>query len=376
MTAAAGLLLFLGLTSVWAQPPQPNAPSSLFVLGDSLSDVGNAAAGIDAALSLSFYPEFTVGFCNPIDIYILHRDCEELIYEKSRASNGPVGVEVLAQGLGLGPLEPSFHTLPSRPVKGTDYAVAGATAAGNGLDDLGTQVTMLILDRGPVLPSDALYVIMIGGNDALEALHSAVEAQAGIAPSGDLEQAVPAAVAAIGDAMEMLAASGAKRLIVSNLPDLALLPVVRERAAALGIDEAAAEMAAHAITLEFNAALQARLSAAQAVHPDARIELFDLLATDAIVGFEAQAAGKNVSAACFDSGTYRTSPTARRNFDPGCAPVGDGPPRFDEFLFWDDIHPTAAVHAAIGDALLALYEQSWPPDGVIANAALNAPSAD
>ncbi|HEX5419811.1 MAG TPA: SGNH/GDSL hydrolase family protein [Gammaproteobacteria bacterium] len=373
MRIAAGFLVFLVFAlPTWAQPPG-NAPSSLFVLGDSLSDVGNAAAAIDSVLGVSFYPEFKVGFCNPADIYVFHRDCEELIYKKSRASNGPVAVEVLAAGLGLAPLEPSFHTVPSRPVKGTDYAVAGGTAAGNGIDDLAMQVAMLRLDRGPVLPADALYVIIIGGNDALAALHSAAEAQAGIMPSEDAGQIVAAAVAAIGGAVDALSASGAKRVIVANLPDLALLPVVRERASQLGIDEQAVEMAALQITTSFNDALQARLSASQTAHPDVRIEPFDLFSAAEQARLATEAAGKNVRDACFDSDTYRTSRTAQRIFDPDCAPGRDGPPRFDQFFFWDDIHPTAAVHAAIGNALLGLYEESWP---ALANEVGSAVSTD
>ncbi len=66
------------------------------------------------------------------------------------------------------------------------------------------------------------------------------------------------------------------------------------------------------------------------------------------------AADGNVLDACFDSDTYRDSPTAERIFHPDCAPVGGGVPGFADFVFWDDIHPTGAVHAAIGAALIEL----------------------
>lgn len=45
----------------------------LFVLGDSLSDVGNLAAAADFLLSQTVDPP-TVGLCNPFDVFVLLRD--------------------------------------------------------------------------------------------------------------------------------------------------------------------------------------------------------------------------------------------------------------------------------------------------------------
>jgi phospholipase/lecithinase/hemolysin len=333
-------------------------PSALFVLGDSLSDVGNAAALPDYLLGRSFYPEATIGLCNPSDIYLFDRSCDDLIYMRSRVSNGPVAVEVLAAALGLSPLEPSFHVVPRRPVHGTNYAVAGATAAGTGIDDLASQVDVLRLDRGPVLPGDALYVLLIGGNDALAALRDAAEAEVGLEPAQDSTEAVTAAVGAIGDAVDALVDSGARQVMVANLPNLAVLPVLRERAEAVGLATATAEALAAGLTATFNAALSERLQMVQQAHPEARIEPFDLYAAVDQVRLVAETVGINVTDACFDSEAYRESLTAERAFDEGCAPLGDGPPRFDEYFFWDSLHPTAAVHAAIGEALLAAYAGS------------------
>lgn len=333
-------------------------PTALFVLGDSLSDVGNAAALPDFLLGRSFYPEATIGLCNPSDIYLFDRSCDDVIYMRSRVSNGPVAVEVLAAALGLSPLEPSFHIVPRRPVHGTNYAVAGATAAGAGIDDLASQVDVLRLDRGPVLPGDALYVLVIGGNDALAALRDAAEAEVGLEPAQDSTDAVAAAVGAIGDAVDALVDSGARQVIVANLPNLAILPVLRERADALGLQIAKADAMAVELTTTYNAALEERLQIAQQAHPEARIEPFDLYSALDQVWLAAESVGINVTDACFDSEAYRESLIAERTFDQDCAPLGDGPPRFDEFFFWDSLHPTAAVHAAIGEALLAAYAGS------------------
>src|SRR4051812_27841840 len=65
-------------------PPQGGAPvSALFVLGDSLSDVGNAAGVADYVLGKTLAPP-TVGLCNPVDVLVLSRGCEDAIYLKSR----------------------------------------------------------------------------------------------------------------------------------------------------------------------------------------------------------------------------------------------------------------------------------------------------
>jgi phospholipase/lecithinase/hemolysin len=338
-----------------APPPgsAPTAASALFVLGDSLSDIGNAAALADYVLGQPFYPDATVGLCNPFDVFVLERGCDALIYRRTHATNGLVAVEVLAAGIGLSSFEPSFHVVPDRPVQGTDYAVDGAMAGESGVDDLGAQVDALLLDVGPQLPADALYLVMIGGNDGLAALRSAAEYSAGLAPASDSDQIAAAAVGAIGDAVDVLVGAGARRLIVANVPNLAAVPALSERASALGLDAAAVSALAADITAKLNAALAARLADTAAAYPDARIEAFDLFGALEEARLAASAAGKNVTNACFDSETYRESPLAERRFDPACAPQSaDAAPRFDQFFFWDSLHPSADAHAAVGQALI------------------------
>ena len=325
----------------------------MFVLGDSLSDVGNAAAAADFVLNLPPYPP-TVGLCNPEDVLVLKRSCDELFYRKSRVSNGPVAVEDLARHFGLGELKPALYFLFTRPVEGTNYAVAGAKAREPGQGDLGRQVDMLLLDHSSQLPADALYVIMIGGNDAIDALKTAV----GGDENADKASAaiVTAAVAAIGTNLEHLLDAGARRLIVANVPDLSMLPAVRAKAHASS-DEAGMLATARAISDSFNRELDMRLDQVTA---DGRwsstsppsLKRFDLSAAwhAADAAFKAQ--GKDTMDACFNSDIYRHSSTAVRVFAPGCAPKDGGAPRFSQFAFWDDLHPTAAMHAALGAALV------------------------
>jgi phospholipase/lecithinase/hemolysin len=337
--------------------PQVGAPvSALFVLGDSLSDVGNAAGAADYVLGKTVAPP-TVGLCNPYDVLVLSRGCEDVIYRKSRVSDGPVAVEYLAARLGLPGLAPSFHVVPSRPSIGTNYAVASAKAGGGGVEDLGRQVDVLLLDRAP-LATAALVVVIIGGNDAIDALQVA---NAGGPTAGESSAAiVTAAVAAIGDDLERLLDFGARRLVVANVPDLAALPTVAETAQASAMP-AAVLAAATAVSDEFDRQLAARLDVIEAKRawdsPQPPVIVrFDLRAALAAVQQAAQQRGDDTTDACFDSDAYRASAVAARSFHPDCAPLAGGAPRFAGFVFWDDVHPTGATHSAVGAALVAAVE--------------------
>jgi len=334
-------------------PAQAAAPvSELFVLGDSLSDIGNAAGVSDYLLGKTISPP-TVGLCNPFDVIVLSRGCEDVIYRKSRVSDGPVAVEQLATGLGLAPLGPSLHIVPSRPSIGGDYAVASAKARGGGTEDLGRQVEVLLLDRAP-LPSTALFVLIIGGNDALDALRTA---KAGGPTAGESTAAIlTSAVAAIGDNLERLLDLGARRIVVANVPDLAVLPGVRAAAQSSGTP-AAVLATATGVSDELDRELAARLDEIEAKRawdsPQPPVIVrFDLRAALAAVLQAAEVRGANSTDACFDSDTYRHSAPAARNFHPDCAPLPGGAPRFANFVFWDDIHPTGATHAAVAAALV------------------------
>ena len=129
--------------------PTPPPPPALFVLGDSLSDIGNVAAVADYALNQPIDPP-TVGLCNPTEVLVLKRRCDDLFYLESRVTDGPVAVERLAADLGLAPLRPSLHVIPNQPRAGTVYAVGGAKARGTRDSDLARQVDWLLIDRAPL----------------------------------------------------------------------------------------------------------------------------------------------------------------------------------------------------------------------------------
>jgi phospholipase/lecithinase/hemolysin len=328
----------------------------LFVLGDSLSDVGNAAAAADYLLDLAIDPS-AVGLCNPADVLVLLRRCDDLFYRRSRVSDGAVAVEHLAVHFGLDDLEPSLHLVPGRGVGGTVYAVASAKARTGRDQDLERQVDWLLVDHAQ-LASDALYVVMIGGNDAIDALQADIaDASATPRPSAAIAMANAAAIKAN---VERLLDFGARRVVVANVPDLAALPAVRATALT-STNEAAVLAAASAVSAAFDRELGLALDT---IETDGRwlaptpavIVRFDLLAAFAAARQVQAAGGGNAVDACFDSETYRDSPTAERRFHADCAPLtADGVPRFGHFAFFDGIHPTGAAHAEIGAALSALF---------------------
>lgn len=334
-------------------PPSP-PPSALFVLGDSLSDVGNAAGAADYLLNLPLDPP-TVGLCNPTDVLVAMRPCDDLFYRQSRVSDGPVAVEHLAAYLELASLRPSLHLLPNQPRAGTVYAVASAKARGTNDQDLARQVDWLLIDHALLMP-DAIYVVMVGGNDAIDALQADVANVAvGAPPSLAI---VRSAVDAIGTQVERLLDFGARRLIVANVPDLSVLPAVRAAARQSG-DEARVLALASAISAAFNRALAAKLDDIDTrgawLPPAPAIARFDLHGALSAAQETLAANGANAQDACFDSELYRNDPTAPRVFHADCAPSApDAAPRFAEFVFFDGIHPSGAAHLALGDALRRL----------------------
>ena len=336
--------------SASAQQAQPGA---LFVLGDSLSDVGNAAALVDFAIGRVFAGERAVGLCNPADVLVLERGCEDVFYHGNRVSDGPVAVEHLAAHLGMADLAPSRHPVLERSAIGTNYAVASAKARGTELEDLGRQTDMLVLDHGPLLPADALFVVMIGGNDAIDALQAQMRA------GGSRFAAAATAAAAVGaiqTAVRRLLHHGARRLIVANVPDLATLPAIRAAAQSTA-DPTATLAAASAVSAALNAQLDAALDALSREHAAAAILRFDLAAALETTLAAAARAGVNTHDACFDSAAYRASPSAERTFHPDCAGL-EPAHRFSSFSFWDALHPSGALHAELGRALIELYERA------------------
>lgn len=272
----------------------------IYVFGDSLSDTGNLASVV-----------------GPLP---------EPPYHGNRITNGLVAVEVMANRLGL-PLQTSLHLIG--PAIGTNYAVAAAKVTRNDPIDLNTQVALFLANHGGVAPANALYVMFIGGNDIRQARETVGWTAA--------TQLLDEATLTIATQMQVLATSGAKNWLVVNAPDIGRIPETRLIAEATGLTGLAARTTA--LTMLFNDSLkhQVKLLEEEADIEAERFDLFKLFGR--IITKSDKLGFSNSTDPCFSS--------ALMTFTPGC----NFGLNFNQYVFFDEIHPTARVHAMVGEAM-------------------------
>jgi phospholipase/lecithinase/hemolysin len=283
-----------------------SAVDRIVTFGDSLSDPGNAFALVRTSETAPFEP------------------IPDAPYARGghHFTNGETWIEQLARALHAGrSAGPAFRV----PGVFSNYAVGGARAGGVGPVDLSAQVSRFLTDVGGGAPSDALYVVYIGGDD----LRDAVAALAGD-PSGATSTAiVEAALGAMQANLGRLAAAGARSFLVPNAPDLALVPALQ------GLPQPIRD-AATALSVAFNAGLEGILAGLEAAGLAMfRVDIFELFT--AVVAAPAAFGFSDAQEPCI------TPFTRVHAF---CA-------RPDERVFWDFIHPTRAGHALIADTALA-----------------------
>jgi outer membrane lipase/esterase len=231
-------------------------------------------------------------------------------------TNGATWIEQFARSCGLaGSVQPAFR---GDTVKAANFAVGAARSYDDGSNvNLGDQVDAFLQATGGVASPGALYVIEMGGNDVRDALVAY--------PTGH-EIVLQDALTAIWLNVQRLYAAGARKFLIWTVPNAALTPAIRRLNA---LTPGTARLAT-GLTLQFNALLNGlvtQLSAAPGI-TIARLDAFGLLnelsATPELFGLT------SVTTACV---TPNQQPFA-------CADP-------DQFLFWDGLHPTAAVHGII-----------------------------
>ncbi|MGE5823494.1 MAG: SGNH/GDSL hydrolase family protein [Bacteroidota bacterium] len=304
--AFLGSLLALGANCASA------AYLTLYAFGDSLSDAGNSYA-------LAGYP--------PSPPYA------------QRFSNGPVAVEQLAANLGIAGFRAS-------QLGGTDYAVGGAqtgpdifTGTDNYLTYSGLTAlanTGIELQTGSFVgappsfnPSTSLFFVWGGANDLFAAL-SINPSQAGTVASS--------AVTNLANEIGALESVGATHFLVPNMPDLGVTPFGLTSGDPTGLTQ---------LSIGFNQGLEQALALLRSANPAADIREFDTfdfmhqaINDPAAFGFA------NVTDPCLV-------------FIEGAPSVCQDP---NQYLFWDDVHPTAAADAF----LAAQFAATVPEPGTIA----------
>ena len=295
LTALLLSVLILMPAGAWA------AFSNLYVFGDSLSDNGTAADffNVDYPFPYSSIPAQNI----------------------NRVSNGPVAVEILASQLGL-PLNPSaFGT--TFPAAGTNYAVAGARAGRTtNAGDLVNQINAFNANHLSGAPSDALYVLFIGGNDVLSIWNQVDDTIA--------EMTIADATLGVETALNDLINAGARSIIVPNVFDIGLTP-----------EAASNRTLATQRTEEYNTALALTLAGVEASQGINLFE-YDLFGLGQRVADDPASFGlSNITDPCTTGLPFPV-------FLGSCDTTS-----INEFGFIDNIHPTAAVHNILGNELLA-----------------------
>ncbi|MDN3919644.1 SGNH/GDSL hydrolase family protein [Roseateles violae] len=307
--------LILGLAALAMTPAQ--AYSQLYVFGDSLSDVGN-----DLLVTGGAVPNTTYYSGGGIS---------------GRFSNGLNYADHLATGLGLAPLLPSVQG-------GTAYAFGGARmdSVTAGLPPTALSFNQQIAAYGSnhaLADPDALYVLWIGANNLRDGLTAAAQGN-----PGAVGTAITTVLGGLGSAIQNLAGRGASHFLIPNMPDLSLTPAVR------AFNNATISAGAHNASIAFNNALGGVLMQAQAAGLD--IRSFDVFALQTATTANPAAYGySNVGSACYSG-------------DVDGSALGGAPLTLcanpQQYLYFDYIHPTAALHAQLGAAALMAATAAVP----------------
>lgn len=269
------------MTLLLGSEPGHAAPSAFqrcYVFGDSLSDTGNFHA-------------LTGGY-------------PPAPYFNGRFSNGPLWIERLAE------------TLRVEVQPGDNYAVGGATTGReNGNDGLfgltfpglHDQIDAFEARSGGDDHSRSLFVVWAGANDFFVALQNGT-------PPGQL---IGEGVANTVQAIVRLRQSGARHILVLNVPDLGLTPYALEAGLSAPVTQ---------LCGAYNQALTGALdSLAAAGVPTIRVDAF---ATLRAMVEEAETFGF-------------------ANVTQGFLATGGNP---EGYLFWDQVHPTTRGHAVLAES--------------------------
>ncbi len=305
----------LGLLFSYAVSASP--PNHLYVFGDSLSDNGNLATL--QQYDFLNHPPYAHGF-----------------------SNGPRAVEVLAAQLAL-PLTPryTFACGLGTPCElGTNYAFAGARAYDAGAPprspNLSEEVGLFLLDTYGAADPQALYIVFIGGNDLRDARNAKSEA--------DARNILHLAVSAIGNNVRALLKAGAKTIMVVNSGDLGTAP--ETRLLAFSKHQPSLIRRSTELTRKFNEALaESVLEIKEELHAG-HLVAFDYFSFSRYLLQEYVPLGfTNKQGACFSSVTF--------TFYPSC----NNGANLDQFVFFDEIHPSARIHERLGRAFYAVIPE-------------------
>lgn len=271
------------------------AIENLVIFGDSLSDTGNTRS------------EIPFGNAEPVATAVGYGS-------NGRFSNGPLWHEYVAAELGIASATNSNDG-------GDNFAFGGARVNNNGGPSAGLlNQASDYFDRQAGTPAapDSLFISWIGGNDMRDLVGNPD-------PASVIDQQLDALFGSLGSLLD----SGVTQLFVPNLVDLGTIP---ENSGS------ANEASATAVTQAWNTGLLSRLFDLN------NSSTADIYFLDVFSLFEGILANPGASGFTNTSGQCRSVS--------GISEVECANP--STFVFWDDIHPTTAAHAVLGQQAFQL----------------------
>ena len=295
-----GCACLLGATVATAQ--QTRTFTGQYSFGDSLSDNGNLFA-------------------------LSGRRIPPAPYFNGRFSNGPVFTELLGN-----PLVPGA-TLSTQG-RYVNFAVGGANALlPNDVPTLNQQIGIYRVQGFPAQRDD-LFTVLAGANDLIPVIPLGATNPSFIdTASGLIAQAVSINV-------QLLVTLGAKNIVVAGLPNLGLTP----RSLLSGGPGGAAAALGTRASNAFNNELRSRLGTIANASPDVNLVYVDLHGVTDFIAQEYRALGFS------NASSFFLAPAA----------LGGGAGDPNSYVFWDDIHPTARMHALIAGVVVEQLNPEIP----------------
>ncbi len=271
------------------------APSQtkLYIFGDSLSDTGNlgrpASSGSD--LPAPFF--------------------------ENRISNGRVIVEYIAESLQT---EAEASNYLDTEEEGTNYAIAGANAVDDDtVINLDLQIESYLTKNNDEVDPNNIFLFFIGGNDVIDAV-SLGEA--------DGRALLTGAAVKVSEAVDAIVSRGGTEIVVLNVPNIG-------RTAKFQAGPAEEIALATTLTQHFNAEVQSNVQGYES--NTVRLTTIDIYAAlEDIINRATELGFTNTTQGCYNIDEL--------SFEDYCSVE-----QFDDFVFFDDIHPTGKIHRLLGE---------------------------
>lgn len=289
------LAFMTAMLAVFALPAW-SAPiySDMYIFGDSLSDTGNTRAKVFLGSNSTVAALAGYG-------------------SNGRFSNGDVWHEFLADDLGL--------STTRSTAGGNNYAHGGARVNNSSGQSAGLLWQWNDYQNdygGPVMDPAALYVVWAGGNDMRDLVGSSAPLMMITSILGNFQNMLT----------EMIL-GGASSLLVPNLPDLGSIPEFASTSNSVSGNE---------VSTLWNQALETILVGLANTY---QVDIFMLDVFGIFNNIIADPASAGFSNTTDECRSLTTNWLGVPNGESSCANA-------HSYVFWDEIHPTSAAHAVLG----------------------------